>query len=154
MSYGFPSEEKERKILFSFIHSDLCAISDSLWTYFLTGRYGANAPQASATNNRLSGYLWLIFREREQYLKSEKCWRKQGRREVDWRAAITEWKTTHVSSTCWPCGNGYRALQSHSQAPTAVKHTHMRWHRWQWKPDWALTFKDNTKVKMKKTLLY
>ena len=30
----------------------------------LTGRYGERAPQASATNNRLSANLWLIYQEK------------------------------------------------------------------------------------------
>lgn len=69
-SYGFPSAEK--KLAFCFPHNDLCTTFNSLWTYSLTGRYGARAPQASATNSLLSGYLWLIFRGREQYLEREK----------------------------------------------------------------------------------
>lgn len=67
--------------------------------YVLTGRYGAKAPQDSATNNLLSGYLWLIFRGREQHLEGGKkrverdsAAEVERRREVDWRAATAEWK--------------------------------------------------------------
>lgn len=68
--------------------------------YVLTGRYGAKAPQDSATNNLRSGYLWLIFRERERERNVKRrrggsaerntATESERRREVDWRAATAE----------------------------------------------------------------
>lgn len=59
---------KRRSELFFPLHSFhfILLFSFRALECVLTGRYGAKAPQDSATSNLRSGYLWLIFRGREK----------------------------------------------------------------------------------------
>lgn len=54
---------KNAEIVFWFTYSQHAILWEKNHQPELTGKYDAKAPQASATNSRLSTYLWLIWNE-------------------------------------------------------------------------------------------
>ena len=134
-------------LLYIHLHPLLTLCAEAV----LTGRYGAKAPQDSATNNLLSGYLWLICSRREQNVVERvlKATVEQKLRDGERQTGVQPPRNGNNSSiinmlTLWKPLIIFLGRFSASKLLAAVvvmvagfvdwKYVALRWHRWRWKP--------------------